>query len=207
MVFRSDWWFSNSALCGWKDQFGNDVTVPSTQWADVVSCWSISLVSGLPRVSLCFSLFGKCIFKLGKALLHCLPPSRTLWSQGFPSVDINDQGLQVSLADTLMRPFNNRFAISNSTNSLAFHVTVILLPFSAKGIKWGVWVTDHLIPFPLVNINTYFSLRAKCCLMGGVGGQLPRHPNWRFYVVILALVVAWTESLSHREFQMAFAYS
>ena len=207
MVFRSDWWFSNSALCGWKDQFGNDVTVPSTQWADVVSCWSISLVSGLPRVSLCFSLFGKCIFKLGKALLHCLPPSRTLWSQGFPSVDINDQGLQVSLADTFMRPFNNRFAISNSTNSLAFHVTVILLPFSAKRIKWGVWVTDHLIPFPLVNINTYFSLRAKCCLMGGVGGQLPRHPNWRFYVVILALVVAWTESLFHSQFQMAFAHS
>ena len=108
MVFRSDWWFSNSALCGWKDQFGNDVTVPSTQWADVVSCWSISLVSGLPRVSLCFSLFGKCIFKLGKALLHCLPPSWTLWSQGFSSVDINDQGLQVPLADifiVIKQPF------------------------------------------------------------------------------------------------------
>ena len=25
----------------------------------------------------------------------------------------------------------------------------------------------------LVNINTYFSLRAKCCLRGGVGGQFP----------------------------------
>ena len=24
MVLRSDWWFSNSALCGWKDQFGNN---------------------------------------------------------------------------------------------------------------------------------------------------------------------------------------
>ena len=100
---------SRTAPCaGWKDQFGNDVTVPSTQWADVVSCWSISLVSGLPRVSLCFSLFGKCIFKLGKALLHCLPPSWTLWIQGFSSVDINDQGLQVPLADifiVIKQPF------------------------------------------------------------------------------------------------------
>ena len=25
----------------------------------------------------------------------------------------------------------------------------------------------------LVNINTYFSLRAKCWLRGGVGGQFP----------------------------------
>ena len=24
VVSRSDWLFSNSALCGWKDQFGND---------------------------------------------------------------------------------------------------------------------------------------------------------------------------------------
>ena len=74
--------------------------------------WSVAglspLVSGLPRVSLCFSLFGKCIFKLGKALLHCLPPRWTLWSQGFPSVDINDQGLQVPLADifiVIKQPF------------------------------------------------------------------------------------------------------
>ena len=27
----------------------------------------------------------------------------------------------------------------------------------------------------LVNINTYFSLRAKCRLRGGVGGQFPRN--------------------------------
>ena len=206
MVFPSDWWFSNSALCGWKDQFGNDVTVPSTQWADVVSCWSISLVSGLPRVSLCFSLFGKCIFKLGKALLHCLPPSWTLWSQGFSSVDINDQGLQVPLADIFI-VIKQPFCYFQQYKFFSLWCDRDTPAFSVKGIKWGVWVTDHLIPFPLVNINTYFSLRAKCCLMGEVGGQLPRHPNWRFYVVILALVVAWTESLSHREFQMAFAYS
>ena len=124
---------SRTAPCV-AEKTNSGMTVPSTQWADVVSCWSISLVSGLPRLSLCLSLFSKCIFKLGKALLHCLPPSRTLWSQGFPSVDINDQGLQVSLADIFMRPFNNRFAISNSTNSLAFDVTVILPPFSGKGI-------------------------------------------------------------------------
>ena len=73
--------------------------------------WSVAGLSPWFRaflVCLCFSLFGKCIFKLGKALLHCLPPSWTLWSQGFSSVDINDQGPQVLLADifiTIKQPF------------------------------------------------------------------------------------------------------
>ena len=31
-----------------------------------------------------------------------------------------------------------------------------------------------LLPLPLANINTYFSLRAKGWLRGGVGGQFPR---------------------------------
>ena len=79
MVSCSDWWFLNSALCGWKDHSG--MPVPSfTQWADLVSCWSISLNSGLPRLSLCVSLFGKCLFGLREALLHCLPPTWTLMS-------------------------------------------------------------------------------------------------------------------------------
>ena len=37
--------------------------------------------------------------------------------------------------------------------------------------------TVHL-PLPKANINTYFSLRAKCWLRGGVGGQFPRNLNW-----------------------------
>ena len=35
--------------------------------------------------------------------------------------------------------------------------------------------TAHL-PLPLANINSYLSLRAKCWLREGVGGQLPRNP-------------------------------
>ena len=35
---------------------------------------------------------------------------------------------------------------------------------------------DHL-PLPKVNINTYFSLRAKCWLEGGVVGPFPRNLN------------------------------
>ena len=31
------------------------------------------------------------------------------------------------------------------------------------------------LPLPLANINTYFSLRAKCWLRGGVGEQFPRN--------------------------------
>lgn len=35
------------------------ITVPSAQWADLVSCWCISLVLGLPCFSLFFCLFSK----------------------------------------------------------------------------------------------------------------------------------------------------
>ena len=37
--------------------------------------------------------------------------------------------------------------------------------------------TVHL-PLPWVVFNTYFSLKAKCWLRGGVGGQFPRHVKW-----------------------------
>ena len=37
----------------------------------------------------------------------------------------------------------------------------------------GFWETAHLL-LPWDNINTYFSLRAKCWLKGGVGGQFPK---------------------------------
>ena len=37
--------------------------VPPIQCANVVSCWSICLVSSLPRLSLCLLLFGKCSSK------------------------------------------------------------------------------------------------------------------------------------------------
>ena len=39
--------------------------------------------------------------------------------------------------------------------------------------KLGFWETAHL-PLPQVNINTYFLLRAKGWIRGGVGGQFPR---------------------------------
>ena len=44
------------------------------------------------------------------------------------------------------------------------------------GINLGFRETAHL-PFPQVNINTYFSLRAKCWIRGGIGGQFPRSLN------------------------------
>ena len=36
------------------------------------------------------------------------------------------------------------------------------------------WETAHS-PLPYASINTYFSLRAKCRLREGVGGQFPRN--------------------------------
>ena len=63
-------------------------------WTD-----EVSLVPGFPRLSLCPSLFGKCLFKLGKALLQCLPSSWSFRIHGFPFVNVNAQELQVPLAD------------------------------------------------------------------------------------------------------------
>ena len=44
-------------------------------------------------------------------------------------------------------------------------------------INLGSWETAHLL-LPLANINTYFLLRAKWWLRGGVGGWFPRNLNW-----------------------------
>ena len=44
-------------------------------------------------------------------------------------------------------------------------------------INLGFWEAAHL-PLPKSNINTYFSLSAKCWIRGGVGGQFPRNLNW-----------------------------
>ena len=41
-------------------------------------------------------------------------------------------------------------------------------------IIWRFWETAHL-PLSKANIDTYLSLRAKCWLRGGVGGQFPRN--------------------------------
>ena len=42
--------------------------------------------------------------------------------------------------------------------------------FAQNVDQWGFWETAHL-PLPWTKINSYFSLRAKCWLRGGVGGQ------------------------------------
>ena len=44
-------------------------------------------------------------------------------------------------------------------------------------INLGFWKTAHLL-LPYANIITYFSLKGKCCLRGGAGGQFPRNLNW-----------------------------
>ena len=43
-------------------------------------------------------------------------------------------------------------------------------------INLGFWETAHL-PLPYAIIITYYSLRAKCWLRGGVGGQFPQKPK------------------------------
>ena len=47
----------------------------------------------------------------------------------------------------------------------------------ALWINLGFWESAHL-PLPWANIITCFSLRAKCWLRGGVGGQFLRKLHW-----------------------------
>ena len=65
------------------------ITVPSAQWADLVSCWCISLVLGLP--SFFFSAYSAGSLKTQKGVA-ALPASKL-------NVDVNAQGHQVPPAD------------------------------------------------------------------------------------------------------------
>ena len=52
--------------------------------------------------------------------------------------------------------------------------------YSTKGLLQPPphpWETAYL-PLPEAYINTYLSLREKCWLTGGVGGQIPRNLSW-----------------------------
>ena len=59
-------------------------------------------------------------------------------------------------------PYNGLYMMEASPERGTFFVTT------------RFWETAHL-PLPLANINTYFSLKAKCLLRGGVGGQFTRN--------------------------------
>ena len=77
---------------------------------------------------------------------------------------------------TLARWENSKQKMSSygQSNIRKFPLLQYLLP---KGTVTKFKQCDHYtsahLPLPLVNINTYFSLRAKCWLRGGVGGQFP----------------------------------
>ena len=55
-------------------------------------------------------------------------------------------------------------------------VLIVLIPPPPR-INLSFWGAVHLL-LPWFSINTYFSLRAKCWLRGGVGGQFPRNLYW-----------------------------
>ena len=58
-------------------------------------------------------------------------------------------------------------------NGVAFSALSNRVTGKNGGINVCFWETTHL-PLLQPNINPYFSLWAKCCLRGGVGGQFPR---------------------------------
>jgi len=77
---------------------------------------------------------------------------------------------------------------SRLQDSLKLHYMGRLAPhsWSQLWIFWinlGFWGTAHL-PLSYANINTYFSLRAKWWLRGGVGVHFSINLNWsNFYII------------------------
>ena len=53
----------------------------------------------------------------------------------------------------------------------------VLMALIPPSDQFSFWKTAHLT-VPYVNINNYFSLRAKCWVRRGVGRQFPRNLNW-----------------------------
>ena len=67
------------------------------------------------------------------------------------------------------------FSFTSPSSLLKLSALKVSMPVSTntrqqRSIIIRFWETTNL-PLPQVNINTYFSLRAKCWLWGGVGGQ------------------------------------
>ena len=67
----------------------------------------------------------------------------------------------------ILFPLSCSLWISRAKKSLVWH---------RSNLPVGIRKLPTYPPPPLGNINTYLSLRAKCWLRGGVGGQFPRNP-------------------------------
>ena len=76
----------------------SEMTAPSAQWADVVSCWYISMIWAF---LVCLFVKACSAGVSSNSKRPCctagLQACRMFWSQDFPSVDVNAQGLQVPL--------------------------------------------------------------------------------------------------------------
>ena len=66
------------------------------------------------------------------------------------------------------------FFLLNVVASLRWLITV---DSCAPLRQVGTFLETAHLPLPKANINTYFSLRAKCWIRGGVGGQFPEAYN------------------------------
>ena len=80
----------------------------------------------------------------------------------------------------MLHRFTNQSAVKskqNATSTLRQLAPVtcvssddwLILAQEELHLRW-----PHHLPLPYANINTYFSLGAKCWLRGGVGGQFPK---------------------------------
>ena len=72
----------------------------------------------------------------------------------------------------------NSFELSSGFQSTRFSfLENSRIQIKLHGANYTLYVSGKLptFPFPKPTLNTYFSLKAKCWLRGGVGGNIPRN--------------------------------
>ena len=73
----------------------------------------------------------------------------------------------------------NSFELSSGFQSTRYILvsTNSRIQIKLHGANYTLYVSGKLptFPFPKPTLNTYFSLKAKCWLRGGVGGNIPRN--------------------------------
>ena len=108
------------------------------------------------------------------------PLFRTSVSVGDMKGELSTLSYYLSVADRAFSPFSTLFLSSLSPASTCFIFnwdTKIKEPHTTREentLQWpfrinlGFWETSHL-PLPLLNVNIFVSLGAKCWVRGGVG--------------------------------------
>ena len=112
------------------------------------------------------------LFKAGDAMSSPAIVSLTELTHTFLLFETGNCCKNFYVTSCLKNVKNSRKLCRNPRVTLVLRISLHFISKSKRIIK-RFWETTHL-PLPEANINTYFLLRSKWWLWGGVGGKFPR---------------------------------